>query len=164
MLESGEIYFEDFSAVLIKPDTTPKTYDTKKQDGRLKMCSKSLVFEPQEISKPILKIPLKDCLILEQWKGTAKFLETNNVLCVKTNVYIEMLEGNTTAPYKFCEHGQFLFLLRYAKIEDCLNQICQLQRASTLPAVEQAVMVLFYVRLNYSIIRKGCMNVIVTVI
>lgn len=41
-LDPGEIYFEDFSVVFIPADTTQKTYDSKKQDGRLKMCSKSL--------------------------------------------------------------------------------------------------------------------------
>lgn len=141
LLEPGEIYFEDFSAVLVPPDTTPKTYDYKKQDGRLKMCSKSLVFDPKDITKPLIKIPLKDCKIIEQWKGSAKFLDSNNVLSVNSNEHVEMLEGNVIAPYKFKGAGSFLFLLNYANITNCLPQICQLHRASTLPAAEQADMV-----------------------
>lgn len=141
LLEPGEIYFEDFSAIFIPPDTTPNTYDTKKQDGRLKMCSKSLVFDPKDINKPIIKIALKDCKVLEQWKGSAKFLKSNNVLSVNCKEYIEMLEGNVIAPYKFKEAANFLFLLNYANIMNCLPQISQLHRASTLPAAEQADMV-----------------------
>ncbi|XP_044266497.1 protein FAN-like isoform X1 [Tribolium madens] len=141
LLDPGEIYFEDFSAVLIPPDITPKTFDIKKQDGRLKMCSKSLVFDPKDIYKPIIKIPLKDCVVIEQWKGHAKYLTNNNVLIVNCREYIEMLEGNIVAPYKFREATNFLFQLNYANIMNCLPQICQLHRASTLPAAEQADMI-----------------------
>ncbi|RZB38733.1 protein FAN-like [Asbolus verrucosus] len=141
LLDPGEIYFEDFSAVLIPPDITPKTFDNKKQDGRLKMCSKSLVFDPRDINKPIIKIPLKDCVVIEQWKGSAKYLASNNVLMVNCREYMEMLEGNIVAPYKFKEATNFLFQLNYANIMNCLPQICQLHRASTLPAAEQADMI-----------------------
>ncbi|KAK4880232.1 hypothetical protein RN001_008378 [Aquatica leii] len=141
LLEPGEIYFEDFSACLIPSDTTTKNYESKKQVGRLRMCSKSLVFDPQDLTKPIIKIPLKDCTILEQFKGNAKFLNNNNVLSVSSKQYIEMLEGNVIAPYKFCGFARFLFLLNYANIGDCLSRITQLQRASTLPAAEQADMI-----------------------
>jgi factor associated with neutral sphingomyelinase activation len=141
LLDPGEIYFEDFSAVLIPPDITPKTFDNKKQDGRLKMCSKSLVFDPKDINKPIIKISLKDCVVIEQWKGSAKYLTSNNVLTVNCREYIEMLEGNIVAPYKFKESTNFLFQLNYANIMNCLPQICQLHRASTLPAAEQADMI-----------------------
>ncbi|XP_025829509.1 protein FAN isoform X2 [Agrilus planipennis] len=141
LLEPGEIYFEDFSAIFIPVDTTPNTYDIKKQPGRLKLCSKSLVFDPKDISKPLIKIPLKDCDILEQWKGSAKFLQSNNVLSVHCRQYIEMLEKNIVAPYKFVDRGNFLFILNYAQITDCLPRISQLQRASTLPAAEHADMI-----------------------
>lgn len=147
-LDPGEIYFEDYSAIFIPPDTTPKTYDVKKQDGRLKMCSKSLVFDPKDINKPMIKIPLKDCVIIEQWKGSAKFLQSNNVLSVNCREYIEMLERNIIAPYQFKESANFLFLLNYANIMNCLPQICQLHRASTLPAADQAGMVII-ILLNF---------------
>lgn len=154
-LDPGEIYFEDFSAIFIPPDTTPKTYDSKKQDGRLKMCSKSLVFDPKDLNKPLIKVPLKDCVVIEQWKGSAKFLSSNNVLSVNCKEYIEMLEGNIVAPYIFKESANFLFLLNYANIMNCLPQICQLRRASTLPAAEQADMVKFLIKIElYQTIMK----------
>lgn len=139
-MDPGEIYFEDFSAIFIPPDTTPNTYDSKKQDGRLKMCSKTLVFDPKDISQPVLKIPFKDCVVIEQWKGSAKFLSSNNVISVNCREYIELLEKNIIAPYQFRGAANFLFLLNYANITNCLPQICQLHRASTLPSAEQADM------------------------
>ncbi|CAG9854526.1 unnamed protein product [Phyllotreta striolata] len=142
LLDPGEIYFEDFSVLFIPPDTTPKTYDTKKQDGRLKMCSKSLVFDPKDISHPIIKILYKDCVVIEQWKGTAKFLNSNNnVLSVNCKEYIELLEKNIIAPYQFKKPANFLFLLNYANVANCLPQMCQLHRASSLPAAEQSDMI-----------------------
>lgn len=106
------------------------------------MCSKSLVFDPKDINKPLIKIPLRDCVVIEQWKGSAKFLNSNNVLSVNCREHIEMLEGNVIAPYKFKGSDNFLFLLNYANIMNCLPQICQLHRASTLHAAEQADMVI----------------------
>lgn len=119
------------------------------------MCSKSLVFDPKDINKPLIKIPLKDCKIIEQWKGSAKFLNSNNVLSVNSNEHIEMLEGNAIAPYKFRGAGNFLFLLNYANITNCLPQICQLHRASTLPAAEQADMVSNFYCLPETSTRKN---------
>nr|XP_022903280.1 protein FAN-like [Onthophagus taurus] len=141
LLEPSEIYFEDFSAICVRSDVTSKTYDFKKQDGRLKLCSKSLVFDPKDTSKPLIKMQLRDCQIIEKWKGKSKFIRSAHVLSIICKTYIEMLEGNEIAPYKFEENGRFLFLLNYANIEDCLQQILQLQRANTLPALEQSNMI-----------------------
>lgn len=140
LLDPGEIYFEDFSSTFIPPDTSRKTYDNKKQEGRLKMCSKSLVFEPKDFTKPLIKIPFKECVIIEERKGTAAFVESDNALTINCKEYIEMLEGNVIAPYKFKESGHFLFLLNYASISHCLTMISQLYRASTLPSAEQSNM------------------------
>lgn len=150
LLDPGEIYFEDFSAVLIPPDTTPTTYDNKKQDGRLKMCSKSLVFDPKDLTKPLIKIPLKSCIIIEEWKGKAKFIKSKNVLSINCKEYVEMLEGNIIAPYKFRESSYFLFLLTYASISNCLAMMLQLQRATTLPSVEQSNMISAIVHSKHS--------------
>lgn len=141
LLDPGEIYFEDFSAVMLNFGARKAENMDKSQTGRLKMCSKSLVFEPKNISLPLIKIALRECKVIEKRKSISKFLKDDNVINVCCNQYIEMLEGNLIAPYKFCTAGNYLFQLNYAKVEDCLTQICQLQRASTLPAAEQADMV-----------------------
>lgn len=51
LLEPGEYYFEDYIALLeISKNSTLIS-------GRLKVCSLSLVFDPKEYYKPIIKIP-----------------------------------------------------------------------------------------------------------
>ncbi|ERL95389.1 hypothetical protein D910_12653 [Dendroctonus ponderosae] len=130
LLEPGEIYFEDFSCTLIPPDATRKTCDVKKQEGRLKMCSKSLVFEPKDLTKPLIKMLLRDCIVIEEYKGCAKFIDTDNALTINCREYIEMLEGNVIAPYKFKETANFLYLLDYADVSNCLSMISQLHRAT----------------------------------
>ena len=55
-----------------------------------------------------------------------------------------MLKGNILAPYEFIHKTtEFLFAFNYVKIDDCLPQILQLLRATTLPTVEQNSMVYF---------------------
>ncbi|XP_067007294.2 protein FAN isoform X2 [Anabrus simplex] len=144
LLEPGEIYFEDFSAFLFPINATEDDFEKKKELGRLKMCSKSIVFDPKDILKPIIKIPLKDCSKIFEWTGEllSKVSPQSNAIAVDCNQYVEMLEGNVLAPYIFkSEKCRFLFLLNYAKAGDCLPQFCQLHRASTLPAAEQSSMI-----------------------
>lgn len=69
LLEPAEIYFEDFSAFLFPVDANEHDFEKKKQIGRLKMCSKSIVFDPKDINKPLIKISLKECLNISEWDG-----------------------------------------------------------------------------------------------
>jgi factor associated with neutral sphingomyelinase activation len=56
--------------------------------------------------------------------------------------YIEMLQGNVLAPYKFIHKSMnFQFSFNYVKVDDCLPQMFQLLRAATLPIAEQNSMV-----------------------
>ncbi|XP_017773064.1 PREDICTED: protein FAN-like [Nicrophorus vespilloides] len=150
LLDPREIYFEDFSAVLITTDVTIKTFDFKKVEGRLKLCSKSLVFDPKDNVKPLIKIPFKECYLIEEWKGSNKFINNDNVIRIETKQYIEMLERNIIAPYKFCDNGKFIISLTYANSIYCLRQICQLKRATTLNASEQDDMIATIVHSRHS--------------
>jgi hypothetical protein len=63
LLEYGEVYFEDFSVYLFPVLTISRSFDmcdNFKVQGRLKLCSKSLIFEPLDIRRPVLKFPLKN--------------------------------------------------------------------------------------------------------
>lgn len=64
LLEPNEIYFEDFAVNVIEldPRGEPKTTDLPDVwTGRLKMCSKSIVYDPKDNAEPIVKIQYKDC-------------------------------------------------------------------------------------------------------
>ncbi|EEB19713.1 protein FAN, putative [Pediculus humanus corporis] len=141
LLEPGEIYFEDYSASLFPNQVNRENFETSRQLGRIKLCSKSLVFDPQDFNKPIIKIPLQNCIGIKRGKRPWAS-EEDNVIQIECSNYVEMLEENVIAAYKFKqEKTLFLFLLNYAKVDDCLSHILQLYRASTLPPHEQSSMI-----------------------
>ncbi|XP_072936981.1 protein FAN-like [Epargyreus clarus] len=138
LLEPGEIYFEDYSCKM--NDQESLTIDSANQ-GRLKLCSKSLVFEPREWRFPLIKLHFKDCYdicsVIKESSGDRK-----NVIKIQTKQYAEMLEDNILAPYKFkYEKKVFFFHLDFVSAEECLSQMQQLHRASTLHAPEHNSMV-----------------------
>lgn len=107
------------------------------------MCSKSLVFDPKDQRRPILKIPFKDCDkvdIIDEKKS--RFDDPEPYLRVVAKQYVELLENNAIAPYKFVNQPQtFIFHFEYVKVEDYLPQFAQLHRASSLPVAEQNSMI-----------------------
>lgn len=63
-----------------------------------------------------------------------------------------MLTKNVVAPYDFkLEKRLFLFNMHYARVEEYINQLCQLHRASSLHACEQNDMVGRICSNNFSI-------------
>uniref|UniRef100_A0A8C9VWS6 Neutral sphingomyelinase activation associated factor n=1 Tax=Scleropages formosus TaxID=113540 RepID=A0A8C9VWS6_SCLFO len=57
LLDLEEYYFEQHTAYNVTRSSTTQ--------GSLKICSKSVIFEPEPLSEPILKIPLRDCQKIE---------------------------------------------------------------------------------------------------
>lgn len=138
-MEPNEIYFEDFLANLIDECATGP--DDPIRDGHLKMCSKSIIFDPKDIMEPIIKIVYKDCEKFYEWQGRLDSRDVN-VLAVECRQYTEMLERNVLAPYTFKnEKRTFLFRMHYARIEQLLQHLSQLHRASSLQPYEQNDMV-----------------------
>ncbi|XP_012260336.2 protein FAN [Athalia rosae] len=141
LLEPGEIFFEDYS-VSVKALINPLAGDSEWTNGRLKLCSKSLVFVNKDLNKPLIKVQLKEMICTEKWNTASWDARNNNILSVKCKQYVEMLQGNVLAPHKFVHKPEhYLFRFNYATIEDCLPQILQLLRAATLPMAEQNAMI-----------------------
>ncbi|TRY75685.1 hypothetical protein TCAL_14609 [Tigriopus californicus] len=115
--------------------------------GRLKICSKSLVFvPPREFHKePLLKFPLRECTDIQEWfpkSFQSVLVREQNLIALTCTSCVIMLTKNRLAPFKNSRHPvSFVFALQYGKVDDYLSQICQLQRASTLPPVEQNGMI-----------------------
>lgn len=125
-------------------DEQSTSSDEPVRDGHLKMCSKSIIFDPKDKMEPIIKIVYKDCKELYEWPGKldSKYV---NVLAVECSQYTEILERNVLAPYTFKnEKRTFLFSMRYAQIETLLQHLSQLHRASSLQPYEQNDMVRVY--------------------
>uniref|UniRef100_A0A8C5JCH7 Neutral sphingomyelinase activation associated factor n=1 Tax=Junco hyemalis TaxID=40217 RepID=A0A8C5JCH7_JUNHY len=67
LLNLEEYYFEQHTANhIINKDCK----DERKFRGSLKICSKSIIFEPDDNVQPIIKIPLRDCSILFEINST----------------------------------------------------------------------------------------------
>ena len=74
----------------------------------------------------------------------AIFASKSNVFSVTCTSKVEMLSDNKVAPFKFSKVQPltpFVFSLLHSKLDDELPLMQQLQRAATLPAVEQRGMV-----------------------
>jgi len=72
LLEPGEIFFEDYSVQMSKLDVSSSEAKVW-MDGRLKLCSKSLVFVNKDINQPLIKIQFKEITSIEQ------YISSNNV-------------------------------------------------------------------------------------
>lgn len=68
LLEPGEIFFEDYS-VQMKVLDTSIAVEQNWIDGRLKLCSKSLVFVNKDINQPLIKIQLKEATNIDQYES-----------------------------------------------------------------------------------------------
>ncbi|XP_067203387.1 protein FAN isoform X2 [Linepithema humile] len=148
LLEPGEIFFEDYSGQMSKLDGS--SCEAKVwMDGRLKLCSKSLVFVNKDINQPLIKIQFKEITSIEQCVSSNNI--ANNMMSVDCKQHVEMLEKNILAPYKFIHHNCILhFCFNYAKIENCLPQILQLHRAASLVTAEQNAMIMAIVHSRQS--------------
>uniref|UniRef100_A0A182QB95 WD repeat-containing protein 55 homolog n=1 Tax=Anopheles farauti TaxID=69004 RepID=A0A182QB95_9DIPT len=157
LLEPGEIYFEDFSVDVVREDE-PTMLDVAElqASGRLKMCSKSLVFEPKgSACLPLIKIMYKDCTkIGRPGEESGRSDGDGSRLAIRCRQYSEMMDGNVVQPYRFVQREcTFLFHFHYAKLDECLQQICQLYRASTLPSYEQNSMIATIVYSRHSRVK-----------
>ncbi|XP_015108694.1 protein FAN isoform X1 [Diachasma alloeum] len=146
LLEPGEIFFEDYSVRMKLEDDSDKER-SQWMDGRLKLCSKSLVFVNKDINWPLLKLQFKEIVSVE----STTIREIGSVLSAVCKQYTEMLKGNILEPYKFVhKSARFYISFNYANPEDCLPQIMQLLRAATLPTAEHNAMIMTIVHSRQS--------------
>jgi factor associated with neutral sphingomyelinase activation len=148
LLEFGEIYFEDYSCIYYPNASTESESIERKERGRLKVCSKSIIFDPLDHAYPMLKISLRDCKRIERRQQHSG---TNSSFVVMCSQYTEMLEGSIIAPHKFIrKEMRCQFSLSYISVDEVLPQIKTLQQASTLHKAEHQRLVNSIVRERHS--------------
>ncbi|KAJ0023064.1 hypothetical protein NQD34_015198 [Periophthalmus magnuspinnatus] len=108
----------------------------RKVRGSLKICSKSVIFDPDDFQTPILKIPLRDCKKIEfVQKDTNPFNEPKpSAVSISCGQVFYIKESNVIAPYRI-ERGtkRLTFQLEvWTKTEDVVQTLLQLHRASCL--------------------------------
>ncbi|XP_067052011.1 protein FAN-like isoform X3 [Acropora muricata] len=144
LLEPGEIYFEDFSVFYYPSGSSEEEAIKRKQRGRLKICSKSILFDPIDTVYPIIKFPLRECISVSHWAGSlmSRIDAKGDVLAIESKQVIEMKEGNTIASYNFRrEKTKYLFSFNFVALNFVLPQLQQLLRASTLMPADQKAMI-----------------------
>eukprot|EP00117_Sycon_ciliatum_P047152 scpid28293/ scgid33705/ Protein FAN; Factor associated with neutral sphingomyelinase activation len=163
LLDPGEIYFEDFSVFYYPIGLDLEEAYERRQRGHLKVCSNSILFDPQDTSYPILRFLFRDCRGVTRWTPPlmSKLGQEGDVLSIDSKQVIEMKEGNVIGPYTFKKVvAEFRFALNYVSSSDVLPQITQLYRASTLPTAEQNMMVQSIVRSRQARVtfNTGCLD------
>ena len=131
-LDEGEIYIEDHAALYQPPERGTSgsfsRFRSVSLKGRLYMCSKSLMFDPQDLSYPIYKIYYKDLRKLNKagaGLGSSFFLEAGR--------YLELKGGNKNRPYvtRDSEAAEHIFELVYASdLQPFLRRLLEMHKMS----------------------------------
>lgn len=150
LLEFGEVYFEDFTVVYY-PYTKREEIEERKQHGRLKVCSHSILFDPLDIRHPVIKVCYKHCGVIKEYHDTTGSLRSDNCLLIKASQYAELLEGGFIGPFNFVKKDErFLFSLTYGQIETVLSKILKLYQASTRDSVDRSQLITHIVQTQHA--------------
>nr|XP_020480680.1 protein FAN [Monopterus albus] len=124
LLDLEEYFFEQHTAYNVT---------SRKIRGSFKVCSRSVIFDPENLTEPIVKIPLRDCENIELVERKNTLIEPSaiSILCGQV-IYIK--ESNVIAPYRN-ERGAKKMTFQFevwSKTEDVVQTLLQLHRASCL--------------------------------
>lgn len=127
MLEEKDYYFEDCAAFFhpTQKNVYVSINERIAMKGRLHVCSRNLLFEPDEHS-PILRIPLRKVVSL-----APRFAQKGQgYLVLRTKAVVEITAANT--PYNFknldlvSAESEFSFSLMYVSLEKFMELLTQL--------------------------------------
>ncbi|XP_060678616.1 protein FAN isoform X1 [Hemiscyllium ocellatum] len=134
MLDLEEYYFDQHTFYHV---FTNNKGEERMFKGSLKICSKSLIFEPDQISEPVLKFPFRECSRIEEIEDKDNNPFEENQICgfrITCRQICLIKEQRLVAPYKI-ERGPKDYIFRIediSKAEDVVQSLLQLHRASQL--------------------------------
>ena len=158
-LNFGEVYFEDFAVIYYPEARTEEEMLKNKQQGRLKLCSETILFVPHDALSPLIKIPYKCCDTLSQWNGRALRGSTHQCVYVRAAEKVLLLEGNNIGPYELVKKQEgYLFQLLYQDITVVLSKLHRLYTIWHYPQGTLAITLQTrnVVRIVYCIFRIIC--------
>ena len=136
LLEYGEHFYEDVSVFCLPLPSINRTIqqcDSLKIQGRLKICSRSLIFEPNDILRPIVRYSFKNITDYPKSYSIPALdlkhcmFETSGFITYTCSSIIEMKTNNKVAPYKqideVVDHGKVLFSLIHSDAMSLLSKI-----------------------------------------
>lgn len=146
LLEYGEYFLEDLSAycVQVPGDSLRKKsfkiHESLKTQGRIKLCSRSLLFEPSDPRKAIVRFPFKyflgepELYQLSQDEISQSSVRFTGAFTFRCSTVFEMKSNDKIAPYQQIdcasrsEGAQTLFGLVHADPNVWLNKLLQLKQ------------------------------------
>jgi WD40 repeat protein len=139
LLEEGEFYVKDYVADCSWPSSSVSGNWQRLPtlSGQLRLCTKSLFFEADDIRVPIVRLPFVDIAGLEGHKSPGA------TIVVTAQRLVKMKANATDAPYVFERGGPsstWSFKLPYASLEDVIPLAQQMMVASRLPHPDKEVL------------------------
>lgn len=96
--------------------------------GRLKVCSRSIFFDPEDNSIPIIRYDYNAMVEVETLRnGSIAQLNNGETFFVKTKQMVQMKDNNIVRPYVF-QNGEVLhrFAIKYATVKNLLEEVKRL--------------------------------------
>uniref|UniRef100_A0AAQ4NXM0 Neutral sphingomyelinase (N-SMase) activation associated factor n=1 Tax=Gasterosteus aculeatus aculeatus TaxID=481459 RepID=A0AAQ4NXM0_GASAC len=166
-MDLEEYYFEQHTAYYATT-TNVRYFPSRKVRGSLKVCSRSIIFDPEDLTEPILKVCFNNsfiyfvcCCFFTLASGKMFILKNIERDINKNHEVIYIKESNVIAPYRN-ERGakKVSFQLEgWSKTEDVVQTLLQLHRASCLEKLgDQTAMIAANLqsRLARSFFDKNC--------
>jgi len=117
-LEEGEYYFDDYICTWMD-----RTHG--KVDGRLRMCSRNLMFDPDDASIAIMRYPLGSVTKVQKLKPPPG--QSGEAFAVEAGRTVEMKRDGEDKPYVFKREPVVgRFMLKFEKAEKLVAQIEEL--------------------------------------
>jgi factor associated with neutral sphingomyelinase activation len=148
-LSANEIYFEDYA---VHCQNTLNSDQQMKIKGHLKICSRSLVFVPNDLHSPMIKILYKQISKFEDSrKNELSFTDStivssnkqnsNSLILICSSITLMSINGRIEPYTILYDTHRFYFEFSYTNVEDCLSVVGQLYRSTTLPFPDQMMMI-----------------------
>ncbi|XP_057822900.2 uncharacterized protein LOC131035250 [Cryptomeria japonica] len=152
LLDEGEFYVQDWIATCGKgsldssQDIKPSSGQLQKMKGRLQLCSKSIFFEPDSLSLPIIRFPMNKVKSVEALKGKSlfpkyshdKFEGRQEGFVLEASLNVTMKENGLDAPYNFEKQDTtWWFSLEFSPVQQFLKQAQSFISINLLPNMER---------------------------
>ncbi|KAI8104506.1 hypothetical protein M9434_003061 [Picochlorum sp. BPE23] len=126
LLEDDEFYITE-CVCMCEEDGTSGQLRGGSVAGQLRVCTKSVFFEPDDVRIPVMRIPY---VSMDELEGNA----SENGIRVVAHRYTTMKPQGRDAPYTFCRGRQvtWRFRLSYAKVADIIPYAQQMLMSSRL--------------------------------
>ena len=137
-LETGEKFLLDV-AVSHTPPSPAEHHPLPHVKGRLRVCTASLVFEPEPPDLPLLRIPLSKVTCIEPVRASGWALSSpagsDARFRVQCSSVTSMLANNRPGPYKqHVSEQEHMFTALHSKLESFFPVLMQLLSSARLPA------------------------------